>query len=139
VYAVTPLLVDALVDRDPVHRQIASNAIRHISLGVSYLGCEDALLHMLNYLWPNIFESSPHVIIAVSEAITSLQYSVGPGVVLRYLMQGLFHPSRDVRQSYWRLFNDLFIAWQDALGAFYPGPVRRCTAHGSHFDLDVFV
>ena len=33
-----------------------------MSLGVAGLGCEDALLHLLNYVFPNIFENSPHII-----------------------------------------------------------------------------
>ena len=33
VYAVTPLLEDALMDRDLVHRQTACAAIKHMSLG----------------------------------------------------------------------------------------------------------
>lgn len=40
-----------------------------MSLGVAMLGCEDALVHLLNFVWPNIFETSPHVINAVFEAI----------------------------------------------------------------------
>ena len=43
VYAVTPLLEDALCDRDLVHRQTAATVIKHLALGVPYLGCEDAL------------------------------------------------------------------------------------------------
>ena len=43
IYAVTPLLEDALIDRDLVHRQTASSAVKHLSLGVAYMGCEDAL------------------------------------------------------------------------------------------------
>ena len=62
IYAVVPLLEDALMERDLVHRQIASAAIGHMSLGVYGFGCEDALSHILNYVWPNIFETSPHVI-----------------------------------------------------------------------------
>ena len=50
VYAVTPLLEDALMDRDPVHRQIASNVVKHMTLGVAGLGREDALVHLLNYV-----------------------------------------------------------------------------------------
>lgn len=62
IYAVTPLLEDALIDRDLVHRQTACTAIKHIALGVVGLDCEDALLHLLNHVWPNVFETSPHVI-----------------------------------------------------------------------------
>ena len=34
VYAVAPLLEDALMDRDPVHRQTAAWAIKHLALGL---------------------------------------------------------------------------------------------------------
>merc|ERR1712072_1350028 len=55
IYAITPLLEDALMDRDLVHRQTAASAVKHLALGVQGLGCEDAVFHMLNYVWPNIF------------------------------------------------------------------------------------
>merc|ERR1712137_934378 len=73
VYAVTPLLEDALMDRDLVHRQTAASGVKHMSLGVAGLGCEDALQHLCNYVWPNIFETSPHVINAVTEAIEAMR------------------------------------------------------------------
>ena len=57
------------MDRDAVHRQTAAVAVKHLALGVAGLGCEDALIHLLNYIWPNIFEQSPHVINAVFEAV----------------------------------------------------------------------
>jgi splicing factor 3B subunit 1 len=38
IYAVTPLLEDALCDRDLVHRQTAASVVKHMSLGVAYLG-----------------------------------------------------------------------------------------------------
>merc|ERR1712176_199340 len=62
VYSVTPLLTDALMDRDQVHRQPAAFTIQHLSLGVVGLSCEDALTHLFNFLWPNILEESPHII-----------------------------------------------------------------------------
>ena len=58
-----------------------------MSLGVFGLGCEDALLHLLNYVWPNIFETSPHVINAVMEAIEGLRVALGPTTVLQYVLQ----------------------------------------------------
>jgi hypothetical protein len=38
-----------------VHRQqIAIDAVAHLSLGEYGFGCEDALVHLLNYyVWPN--------------------------------------------------------------------------------------
>ncbi len=120
IYAVTPLIEDALMDRDLVHRQTACTVVKHIALGVVGLGCEDALRHMLNFVWPNIFETSPHVINAVSEAVEGLSRSLGPSAILLYLLQGMFHPARKVREIYWRVYNTLYIGHQDALIPVYP-------------------
>ncbi|MCO5608132.1 hypothetical protein L7F22_062338 [Adiantum nelumboides] len=120
IYAVTPLLEDALMDRDLVHRQTAASAVKHMALGVAGLGCEDALVHLLNYVWPNIFETSPHVINAVTEAIEGMRVALGPAVVLNYCLQGLFHPARKVREVYWKIYNSLYIGSQDSLVAAYP-------------------
>ena len=54
IYAVAPLLEDALMDRDLVHRQTAMAVLGHMSLGVFGFGCEDALVHLLNHVWPNV-------------------------------------------------------------------------------------
>ncbi|KAG6600246.1 Splicing factor 3B subunit 1, partial [Cucurbita argyrosperma subsp. sororia] len=120
IYAVTPLLEDALMDRDLVHRQTAASAVKHMALGVAGLGCEDALVHLLNYVWPNIFETSPHVINAVMEAIEGMRVALGAAVVLNYCLQGLFHPARKVREVYWKIYNSLYIGGQDTLVAAYP-------------------
>lgn len=120
IYAVTPLLEDALMDRDLVHRQTAASAVKHMALGVAGLGCEDALVHLLNYVWPNIFETSPHVINAVMEAIEGMRVALGAAIVLNYCLQGLFHPARKVREVYWKIYNSLYIGAQDALVASYP-------------------
>lgn len=120
IYAVTPLLTDALMDRDQVHRQTACAAVKHLALGVQGLGCEDALIHLLNYVWPNIFEQSPHVIQAVLDAVEGFMVSLGPQVVFMYVLQGLFHPSRRVRDVYWRVFNTLYIYASDSMVMSYP-------------------
>ncbi|KAJ2634225.1 Splicing factor 3B subunit 1, partial [Coemansia sp. RSA 1694] len=120
VNAVTPLLEDALVDRDLVHRQQAASVIKHLALGVAGLGNEDPILHLLNFLWPNIFETSPHSICAVLEAIESCRVCLGPGRILQYSLQGLFHPARKVREVYWRIYNMTFVGAQPALVAYYP-------------------
>lgn len=120
IYAVTPLLQDALMDRDLVHRQTACATVKHLALGVVGLGCEDALTHLLNYVWPNVFETSPHVINAVFEAIEGCRVALGPHVVLQYVLQGLFHPARRVREVYWKIYNSLYMYAQDALTPAYP-------------------
>jgi len=120
IYAVTPLLEDALMDRDLVHRQTACTVVKHMALGVAGLGCEDALRHLLNFVFPNIFETSPHVINAVTEALEGLGRALGPSTILGYLLQGLFQPARRVREIYWKVYNNLYIGHQDALVAMYP-------------------
>jgi splicing factor 3B subunit 1 len=120
IYSITPLLEDALIDRDLVHRQTAASAVKHLTLGVAGLGCEDALIHLLNHVWPNVFETSPHVMNAVTDAIEAMRVGLGCGTVLLYIYQGLFHPARRVREVYWRLYNLMYIGAQDALVAFFP-------------------
>ena len=120
VYAVTPLLEDALIDRDQVHRQTAASVVKHIALGVVGLGCEDAMVHLLNLLYPNLFETSPHVIDRIIEAIEAIRMAVGMGVVMNYVWAGLFHPARKVRTPYWRLYNDAYVQGADAMIPYYP-------------------
>ncbi|KAG7364512.1 splicing factor 3B subunit 1 [Nitzschia inconspicua] len=139
VYAVTPLLEDALMDRDPVHRQTGCAAVKHLALGVANHGCEDALLHLLNFVWPNIFEESPHVIQAVFDAIQGLTVALGPNVILQYTLQGLYHPARKVREVYWRVFNTLYIYHADALVAGFPAVEDEGENTYARTSLELFI
>ncbi|KAI0237839.1 Splicing factor 3B subunit 1 [Lamellibrachia satsuma] len=120
IYAVAPLFEDALMDRDLVHRQTSMAAIQHIALGVYGFGCEDALTHLLNYVWPNIFETSPHVVQAFMGSIEGMRVGLGSTKVLQYGMQGLFHPARKVRDVYWKVYNTIYIGAQDSMIPAYP-------------------
>lgn len=120
VYAVTPLVEDALIDRDQVHRQTAATVVKHLALGCIGLGCEDAMIHLLDLLLPNIFETSPHVIDRVLEGIDGIRNAVGAGLVLNNIWAGLFHPARKVRTPYWRLYNTAYVQSSDALVPYYP-------------------
>jgi len=145
IYAVTPLLEDALMDRDLVHRQTACTVVKHMALGVFGLGCEDALTHLLNFVFPNVFETSPHVINAVFEAIDGMGRSLGPSIIMMYLFQGLFHPARKVREVYWKLYNNLYITHQDALVPTYvrledeTDPMTGAYNTWVRQDLDLFI
>jgi splicing factor 3B subunit 1 len=120
VYAITPLLEDALIDRDQVHRQTAASVVKHVALGCVGLDCEDAMIHLLNLLWPNLFETSPHVIDRIVEAIEGIRNAVGTPLVLNYIWAGLFHPARKVRQPYWRIYNDAYVQSADSMTPAYP-------------------
>ncbi|KAF8475299.1 armadillo-type protein [Russula ochroleuca] len=120
VDSVVTMLEDALTDRDLVHRQTASTIVKHLALGVAGLGCEDSMMHLMNLVWPNCFETSPHVIGAVMEAIEAMRVTLGPGILLSYVLQGLFHPARKVREVYWRVYNALYLGAADSLVPFFP-------------------
>jgi splicing factor 3B subunit 1 len=120
VYAITPLLEDALIDRDQVHRQTAASVVKHVALGCVGLDCEDAMVHLLNLLWPNLFETSPHVIDRIIEAIDGIRNAVGTPLVMNYVFAGLFHPARKVRTPYWRIYNDAYVQSADAMVPAYP-------------------
>ena len=57
---------------------------------------------------------------AVHEAIEGLRAALGPAVMLQYLLQGLFHPARKVRNVYWRIYNGMYVATEDAMVPVYP-------------------
>lgn len=123
IYSITPLLQDALTDRDQVHRQTAATVIKHIALNCQ--GCiedekTDIFVHFMNLLLPNIFETSPHVINRILEAIDSLKNVIGYGRYMNYIWAGLFHPARKVRVSYWKLFNYAYVQLADAMVPYYP-------------------
>lgn len=108
------------LDRDQVHRQTAASVVKHVALGIVGLGCEDSLVHLLNLLWPNLFETSPHVIDRIIEAIDAIRNAVGTGTILSYTLSGLFHPARKVRTPYWRIYNNAYVQSADAMIPYYP-------------------
>jgi splicing factor 3B subunit 1 len=120
IYAVTPLMEDALMDRDLVHRQTTMSAVGHMTLGVYGFGCEDALQHLLNYVWPNVFETSPHVVQAFMNCIEGMRVALGVNRVLQYVIQGLFHPARKVRDMMWKVYNTIYIGNQDGIVYGFP-------------------
>ena len=70
-----------------VHRQTACAAIKHMALGVNGFGCEDALTHLMNFVWPNVFETSPHLVQAFMDAVDGMRVALGPMKVLSYVLQ----------------------------------------------------
>lgn len=57
-------------------------------------------------------------VIAV-DAIEAMRVAVGPGVVLLYTLQGLFHPARKVREVYWRVVSVSFYMSMVFFGIIY--------------------
>ncbi|KAL6946814.1 hypothetical protein ACO0QE_001663 [Hanseniaspora vineae] len=120
VYLLAPLLQDALTDRDLVHRQTAATILKNIALSCKGAGNEDFFIHLLNLVIPNIFETSPHAVSRITNALDALRVALGPGIFMQYIWAGLFHPSRKVRKAYWIMYNSAYIQQADELVPFYP-------------------
>jgi splicing factor 3B subunit 1 len=106
---------------------------------VAGLGCEDALIHLLNFVWPNVFEESPHVIQAVLDAVQGLMVALGLNLILQYTLQGLYHPARKVRETFWKIFNTLYIYNSDALVAGYPLIENQGESTYARTSLELFI
>jgi len=138
-YAITPLLTNALIERDPVHRQLACSVVKYFVLGCFASGEEDAVLHLFNHLLPNIFETTLHFIDSLMDAIDSMRVTLGPGIVYQYIINGLFHPAKKVRSQFWRVYNNLIIYSGDQLVPFYP-QMQNSKRNEYHLsDLDLFI
>ncbi|KAL0453292.1 UNVERIFIED_CONTAM: Splicing factor 3B subunit [Sesamum latifolium] len=61
IYAVTPLLEDALMDRDLVHRQTAASAVKHMALGVAGMRVALGAAIVLNYCLQGLFHPARKV------------------------------------------------------------------------------
>ncbi|KAK6463098.1 armadillo-type protein [Scheffersomyces coipomensis] len=120
LYAITPLLEDALTDRDLVHRQTAATVIKHIALNCVGLTNDEVFIHFLNLVLPNIYETSPHVIMRILESIEALRNAIGNGIFTNYIWTGLFHPARKVRSPYWKIYNAAYVHNVDSLVPYYP-------------------
>merc|ERR1712115_692268 len=97
---------------------------------------EDALIHLMNFVWPNVFETSPHLVQAFMAAVEGMRVSLGPVKVLQYVMQGLYHPARKVRDVYWKVYNTLYIGGQDALVVGYPRIPNDAKNSYARYELD---
>lgn len=100
----------ALLTPSQSSRQTAAAIVEETAKKCVGAGLEPEFVHALNSLMPSIYETSTHVRERVQAAFRQLARVLGPGVVVQYLLAGLFHPARRVRTAYWGLFN---AAYQD--------------------------
>ena len=139
IHTLIPLLEDALTDRDTVHRQTAATMVKHMALGTVGLGYNDCFIHLLNFIWPNIFEQSPHVINSIMDAIEAIRVALGPNIILTYLLTGLYHPSRAVRTVYWRIYNQTYVAGAHAMVSAYPQLPNDANNDYTRYELMTFI
>lgn len=56
-----------------------------------------------------------------------------------YLLQGLFHPARRVREIYWKLYNNLYVGGQDGMIPYYPRIRDEGENVYERYDLDLII
>ena len=44
-------------------------------------------MHLLNYVFPNVFETSPHIVQATTGAVDGCRVALGPAIILNYVLQ----------------------------------------------------
>ncbi|KAG8348628.1 splicing factor 3B subunit 1 [Trypanosoma vivax] len=132
VYPLVPLLVRALTESEIQHRRMAVEACRAIVLTVAgFDGFEDLVIHFLNFIHPNIVELLSRnetkiseerlkMVTAVVGYYEAARLVVGSGRMFQYLLQGLFHPAKKVRDIYRRSYNMMYVASPEALVPHYP-------------------
>ncbi|KAI5968629.1 prp10 [Candida theae] len=139
VFAITPLLEDALLDRDLVHRQTAATVVGHIALNCFGMNLgrdyEEVFVHLLNLIMPNVYETSPHVIARVLESLDSLRLILGIGVFMNYVWAGLFHPARKVRAPFWKIYNSAYVQCSDTIVPYYPN-VQKMEQENNRFAIE---
>ena len=74
---------------------------------------------------------------AFNDAVEGFRVSVGPMRVLQYTLQGLFHPTRKVREVYWKVYNTLYIGSQDALVMAFPKIGNDNRNHYTRSELEI--
>lgn len=73
------------------------------------------------------------------DAIEGLRVSLGPGIMIQYILTGLFHPARRVREIYWRIYNNMYIGSQDGLVPFYPRVEGTVRNRYERTELEIFI
>jgi splicing factor 3B subunit 1 len=105
IYTLVPLLEDALTDKDVVHRQLGIQCVKHIVLSVKPPALDlDLLVHFLNLIFPNVFEDNVYLKSSYDACIEALALRLGSDILYKYIVQGLYHPARKVRERYREIY-----------------------------------
>lgn len=149
VLCCVPLLQRALTETSVQMRRMAIEAARAVLMAVAGLdGFREVTIHLLNFVHPNIVEllakkevkvgeERLKIITATVSFYEAAQLHVGSGVMYAYLVQGLFHPARLVRDIYRRAYNTLYwVGGPENLIPYYApmedGPATESGGDASH-------
>ncbi|KAG5858993.1 hypothetical protein KMI_09g14200 [Encephalitozoon hellem] len=101
VYSMLPMIEDAMMDEDPLYRNLGISLIRHIVLNHPPSTTDiELVVHLLNLVWANVLDPVPMILQSFDECMESFATILSSQVMYGYVQQGLFHPSRRVRERY---------------------------------------
>lgn len=104
-YSILPAVEDAMTDEDPGYRSLGLMVIRHMVMGYNAPRIDTELLvHLLNLAWMNILDFTPLVRHSFDECMEAFVTVLSSQVVYKYVLQGLFHPAKAVRERYHDVF-----------------------------------
>lgn len=105
IYSVLPVVEDAMMDEDPGYRNLGLVLVKHMVLGYRVPRVDQELVvHLLNLVWPNILDFTPTIRHSFDECVESFATVLSSQMLYKYVLRGLFHPARAVRERY----NDVF-------------------------------
>eukprot|EP00796_Vickermania_ingenoplastis_P004646 gene4647-3349_t len=122
VFCTLRLLQRAMTEASLPMRRMAIEASRSMLLAVAGVdGFRDVAIHLLNFAHPNIIEllskretkvgeERLKLVSAVVSFYEAARLHVGSGLMYAYLVQGLFHPAKLVRDIYRRAYNLMYLA-----------------------------
>ncbi|CCW62243.1 unnamed protein product [Phytomonas sp. EM1] len=151
VHALIPLLERSLTETSIQMRRMAVEACQAVIFSVAGQNdFEDVAIHFLNFIHPNIVElisknetqisgERLKMVTAVVSYYEAARLVLGSGRLLQYLLQGLFHPAKKVRDIYRRTYNMIYMGSPEGLVPYYP----RLSHDESHtferYELEILV
>ncbi|TBU05696.1 subunit of U2 snRNP spliceosome [Hamiltosporidium magnivora] len=98
------IIEDSLSEKDIVHRQLGMICVKSIVLSCKSPNInQDLLIHLFNYVFPNIFETSVYLEDIFFQCMEVFCLKMDPLILIQYLVQGLFHPAKRVRNKYFKI------------------------------------
>lgn len=98
-----PLVEDALTEPDVAHRALGMRLVQCIAMCNRTNPNVPVLVHLLNYVFPNVLETERTIRIAFDQCIETLCAVLGGHYIYKYVVQGLYHPAQRVRKRYWEV------------------------------------
>lgn len=100
VLLLLPLIEDALTERDAAYRVLCIQMVTNIVLCYRVNPNVAIIVHLLNFVFPNVLDTTKHMREQVDRCLDAFCSVLGCMPIYKYIVQGIFHPARHVRNRY---------------------------------------